>query len=124
LGTGRILIVEDDADLAHMYSLGLARAGYEVQVATTAEEGRRLACEDPPKLVLLDIGLPDRSGLDILPEIVSCTEPGNTKIAMLTNLDEPQIKKRAEAGGAAGYFVKAETTPTVLRAALEGLLAG
>lgn len=121
--TGSILIVEDDVDLAQMYSLGLARAGYEVAVAATAEEGRKIACRDHPTLVLLDIGLPDRSGLDLLPDIYACTDPAQTKIAMLTNLDEPHIKTRAVEAGAAGYFVKAETTPATLRAALPQLLA-
>jgi DNA-binding response OmpR family regulator len=62
----RILLVEDDVSLTLSLRLALARAGHEPIVAHTAGAAGRLVNELPPDLVLLDLGLPDGDGLDLL----------------------------------------------------------
>jgi len=64
----RILIVEDDVDLAQLNARLLTRRGYEVLVAHTAADARKLASEHSPDLLILDIQLPDGDGLAL------CTE--------------------------------------------------
>ena len=60
-----VLIVEDDADMARLNARLLRRQGYDASIAYTAEEARLLVREISPDLFVLDIGLPDGSGLDL-----------------------------------------------------------
>lgn len=64
--TKRLLLVDDDALLRRSLSFSLEKAGYEVKTAATAEDALALARTYPPRLVLLDIGLPGMDGLDAL----------------------------------------------------------
>lgn len=61
-----ILIIDDDALLTRSLAYTLGRAGYVVRTAGTAHEGLALVRQEPPDLVLLDIGLPGLDGLDAL----------------------------------------------------------
>ena len=62
----KILIVEDDAHIRRLLRVAAERAGYRVGEAATAREGLSLLDIDKPDLVLLDLGLPDRDGLELL----------------------------------------------------------
>lgn len=62
----KILIVEDDIALANAVSVNLKARGYAIQVATTAAAAITVASSWRPHAVLLDLGLPDVSGLDVL----------------------------------------------------------
>jgi len=61
-----LLIIDDDDTLRSLLSAELGRFGHAVQVAATAEQGIRLAQETEPDVLLLDLSLPDQSGLDVL----------------------------------------------------------
>jgi two-component system, OmpR family, copper resistance phosphate regulon response regulator CusR len=62
----RILVVEDDVKVAGALKTGLAGEGYDVVVSRTGEDGYFRATTEPFDAVLLDLGLPGRSGLEIL----------------------------------------------------------
>jgi DNA-binding response OmpR family regulator len=62
----RIMLIEDDVSLTLSLKIALRRAGHEVVVAGTLAEAREIVQELPPDLVLLDLGLPDGDGLDVL----------------------------------------------------------
>jgi DNA-binding response OmpR family regulator len=65
----RILLVEDDADLARGLAFNLRHEGYEVVHAASVKEGRREALRGGAALVILDLMLPDGDGLEVLREI-------------------------------------------------------
>lgn len=65
----RILIVEDEEDLARGLEINLAREGYTVIKAADGPEGLRTALRDNPSLILLDIMLPGMNGLDLCREL-------------------------------------------------------
>ena len=64
-----ILIIEDDRKLSAALVSGIESAGYEVSTASSAEEGFFLVHSVRPQLLLLDLTLPHRNGLDILRQI-------------------------------------------------------
>jgi len=64
-----ILIIDDEEELCQLLSFALARMGFRIEYALTLEEGNRKIKRFKPLLVVLDINLPDGSGLDIIPEI-------------------------------------------------------
>jgi PAS domain S-box-containing protein len=68
---GLILLVDDDNDLRQLFSTCLRREGYEVIETATGQEGLRLARAHQPDLVLLDVGLPDVSGVEVCRQIKS-----------------------------------------------------
>lgn len=70
-GAPTILVVEDNSDLLHLLSALLSEQRYEVRTARDGETGLTLALTTDPDLIILDIGLPRRSGLDVAREIRS-----------------------------------------------------
>ncbi len=65
----QILIVEDEQDLADGLEINLSKEGYRVLMATNGDAGMNLVMQKGPDLILLDIGLPDMSGLDVCREL-------------------------------------------------------
>lgn len=63
--TARVLIVEDEADMARGLQFNLEARGYSVVVAADGEAGLRMATEEAPDLVVLDVMLPKRDGFDV-----------------------------------------------------------
>lgn len=78
----KILIVEDQADLAKGLEVNLKKEGYSVLKAATGEDGLKLAIQESPQLIILDIMLPGISGLDVCRELRSRSI--DTAIIMLT----------------------------------------
>ncbi len=67
----RILVIEDDEDAAKLEETVLSRAGYDVSVALTGAQGLEVADSYKPDVVILDVGLPDISGLDVCTSLAS-----------------------------------------------------
>lgn len=61
-----ILVIDDEAQMRRLLDITLQMQGYSVSQAATAKEGLILAANHPPDLILLDLGLPDKSGLEVL----------------------------------------------------------
>jgi len=75
-------------------------------------------------VVLLDLMLMGMSGLDFLEQSQVVAKHPETKIVVLTNVDNPEIMDRVKAQGVAGYLVKASVEPATLGDYLQKLLAG
>jgi len=108
----RILIIEDYAVLARMYQNKLRADGFEVEVALDGEEGERMIKELKPDLVLLDIMLPKKDGLEVLEEVKKAPETAHIPVILLTNLGGPsETIERGLQLGAVAYLVKAKYAP-------------
>ncbi len=64
--THRIVLIEDNGAIRRLTSLLLREAGYHVRAAASGEDGVELVLRDPPKLVLVDLGLPGIDGCEVL----------------------------------------------------------
>jgi two-component system invasion response regulator UvrY len=119
----RILLVDDHAILR----AGLKRLledefrGVIIDEAATADEAEERIAAAAPDLVLLDISLPGRSGLDILPDIR--TSSPSTKVIVLSSFAEPQFAVRAIRDGASAFLTK-ERAPRELIEAVRTVLNG
>jgi len=82
-GLGRILVVEDDRRMADALVAGLKEHGYETTLARTGEEAFFLVHSTHPDVVLLDLTLPQRGGLEILAQIRA--QPMDVRILILTS---------------------------------------
>ena len=100
----RILVIEDEAAIADFIEKGLNAEGYSVRRASDGLEGERLALSGDFRLVLLDLGLPGRDGLDVLRSIRSA-QPDLPVIA-LTARDAIEQKVEGLDLGANDYLTK------------------
>jgi DNA-binding response OmpR family regulator len=112
--TGPILIVEDDALLRHAFRLLLEDAGYRVREAGSAQEALDAVQAEHPDLVILDIGLPDRSGLDVAREL--STDPtSRMPIVALTGRVGTEEQKACIDAGCSDYLAKPVEPRELLR---------
>ena len=99
-----ILLVEDDPRLAALIRRGLEEEHWAVTVAPDGEQGQQLALTQPFDLLILDVLLPRRSGLDVLAAVRA--HDAQVPVLMLTALGTTTDKLHGFGGGADDYLVK------------------
>jgi two-component system, OmpR family, copper resistance phosphate regulon response regulator CusR len=108
----RILVVEDDARVAALLRRGLTDEGYQVDVARTCASAESMVCTAPPDLVLLDLGLPDGDGLDLLARLRK--RQAGLPVMALTARDQIEQRVAGLEAGADDYLVKPFAFPELL----------
>jgi len=98
-----ILIVDDEPQMRRLLTMALETAGYRVVAAQSGGEGLALAAQQRPALVLLDLGLPDTSGQEILRRL---REWSPVPVLILTALDSEAEKIALLDAGADDYVTK------------------
>jgi len=119
----RLLLVDDDVDVATMYEMQLAAHGFQVITAHSGREALTRAGADAPDLIYLDLGLPEMHGFDVLQELRNGPATARIPVVILTNYSEPELVERGRALGARDYLVKAHTPPAALAEATRQLLS-
>jgi two-component system KDP operon response regulator KdpE len=107
----KILIVEDDPHIRRLVRSALQRAGHEAIEAATAREGLSLVDIEKPDAVLLDLGLPDRDGIELIQPIRARTQAG---IIVISARDDTAEKVAALDLGADDYLTKPFDTEELL----------
>lgn len=108
----KILLVEDDQFLREFYQELLAAEGYFIDVAADGEEALQKIWDREYDLILLDIMLPKKDGLEILKELKNRPPKSpRVKIVVLTNLGHDTVVKECFDLGAQGYLVKSALNP-------------
>ncbi|MBS1614045.1 MAG: response regulator transcription factor [Bacteroidetes bacterium] len=100
----KILLVEDDANVASLIMKGLVEEGYEVSLAPDGEMGYNMATQHSFNLIMLDIMLPNRSGLEVCRDIRSANV--HTPILFLTALSTAENAALGLNMGGDDYLVK------------------
>lgn len=113
--TMRVLIIEDDRMLARLVERTLGEAGYAVDVTRSADEGRDAALAATYDAVLLDLELPDRSGLEVVRTLRR--EGRDVPVLIMTGRHDDQDIVRGLDAGADDYLLK-PVSPEVLKARL------
>jgi DNA-binding NarL/FixJ family response regulator len=117
-----ILIIDDHAIVrAGCHILLQQRENFILVEASSGEEGLKLNSEHLPCLIILDLGLKDASGLELLKQIRAANPEG--RVLIFTMYEDAIMAARAMETGAAGYVTKNEG-PNVFLAAADKLLAG
>ena len=110
----KVLIVEDERDLAKVLVWNLQQAGHEVVTVATGSEGLLAAAREKPDVVLLDLMLPDIPGTDVCKAIRRSAELKNTAIIMVTAKGEEIDRVVGFELGADDYVVKPFSTRELL----------
>jgi CheY-like chemotaxis protein len=101
-----ILLVEDNEMNRDMLSRRLARRGYNVSIAIDGQSGLRMALDDVPDLILMDVTLPDVDGLEITRRLKSDERTRRVPIIVLTARAMASDREEAFAAGSDDYDVK------------------
>ncbi|MFT4212592.1 MAG: response regulator [Microbacterium sp.] len=102
----RILVVEDDADVAELIRFRLTASGHLVLVASDGEEGIVAARVDAPDLVILDWMMPRKNGIEVCTELRADARFERTRILMLTARAKEADIASAYAAGVDDYVTK------------------
>lgn len=99
----KIVLVEDDVDIRRLVAEALAREGHDVESAPTAMEGLELAMKRQPELVILDLGLPDLDGTELLRMIRAVSQ---VPVVVVTARGADDVVIKTLDAGADDYLVK------------------
>jgi len=102
----RILVVDDEPDITALVAYHLARAGFRVKTAATGPEALEAVRAEPPDLIVLDLMLPGRSGLEILAELRRREETRDVGVILLTARREEADRVRGLSEGADDYLTQ------------------
>lgn len=106
-----ILIIEDEGLLSRMYSKKFEIEGFKTLVAETGEAGIEIANNHHINLIICDMMMPGKGGLETLKELKQNQQTSYIPVLMLSNLaDEPYVQKALELQ-AVGYMIKNELLP-------------
>jgi two-component system KDP operon response regulator KdpE len=111
MSKAEILIIDDEPQIRKLLEITLESNDYKVWQAETGREGILLAANHPPELILLDIGLPDKSGHEILQDL---RQWYNKSIIMLSVLNSESDIVTALDNGATDYLTKPFRTAELL----------
>jgi two-component system, OmpR family, response regulator MprA len=103
VATGRVLVIEDDAEIADVLRRFLRQEGHEVRTAADGEEALPAAAEFVPDLVILDLGLPGVDGVEVCRRLRA---DGDVPILILTARTETEDRVEGLDSGADDYLVK------------------
>ena len=106
----RVLLVEDDAELAEIYRLRLEADKYLVEWACNGQEGLRLAHAWGPHLMLLDVRMPEMDGLELLRALRDDPATAAVPVVVLTNYDDESMRREGERLGILEWRSKLDTT--------------
>lgn len=107
-----VLIIDDDSTIADLLSEIVARMGHTAHCAQNAGEGLEKASTGRYDAVLLDVGLPDGDGMQILPRILENSQP--PEVIILTGNGNPDAAEMAIRNGAWDYLVKPSSVDNII----------
>ncbi len=119
----KVLIIEDDPVVAHIYRTRLEREDYTVETCADGQAGFYRVHEFRPDGVLLDMMLPKMNGIDILKKIRAQAQFQRVPVIVFTNGYVPNMIQEALAAGASQVFNKATLTPRQILDSLHALIA-
>ena len=120
----KILLIEDDVFVRDIYTRELSRGDFDVVTAEDGQEGEEKTKSAKFDLILLDIMLPKKTGIEVLKDIRGPANPNkDTAVYLLTNLGQGSIIKQAIELGAQGYLLKARVLPSQVLQAVNDFFA-
>src|SRR3990170_8410813 len=111
MNSAAILIIDDEAQIRKLLTITLQSNDYKISEAATGKEGLKLVATHPPDLVLLDLGLPDENGHDVLRHLREWFS--NPIIIISVQSGEEDIVKALD-NGADDYLIKPFRTGELL----------
>lgn len=100
----RILVVDDQPEMLHVFALKLQRAGFDVETAEDGEEALGKILKGKYDVIVLDLIMPNKDGFQVLEALQK--KGVSSQIIVASNLGQPEDNERAKTLGAADFFIK------------------
>jgi len=114
----KILLIEDDEDLMHLYRIALEKDGFVVYTAVNGLEGIRQSFEHEVDLILLDLMMPLADGKDVLSMLRLNEKTKDIPIIIISNVNEGTLELSELDQQVLDYWLKSELTPKELSSRL------
>ncbi|RZJ09538.1 MAG: response regulator [Rubrivivax sp.] len=101
-----VLIVDDNQDASEALALLIETEGFTTATARTLREARERLLAQKPRVMLLDINLPDGNGLSLLAEVKNDVKTADIHVVMLSGFVDDRLKEEAHLLGAAAFLLK------------------
>jgi DNA-binding response OmpR family regulator len=101
-----ILVVDDEPSIAQAIGMLLEAHGYSVAIANSCDEALSLVSEHRPRLILSDVNMPCRSGLDMIRELRASHEADEVPVIFVSAMTRPQDIQAGLNAGAREYITK------------------
>lgn len=106
-----VLLAEDDRGIAGLYRQRLELEGYAVTVAADGEAALTTALASAPSLIVLDVRMPELSGIEVLERLRKDRRTRHVPVVMLTNWEDGEARARALKLGALEFLLKSQVRP-------------
>ena len=103
---GHILIIDDIPDVHVSMIVLLDRHGYKVSIAPNGKTGIEMALSRLPDLIILDVSMPDMSGIEVLVKLKRYSKTNSIPVIMVTGSAEFDVVNEARVLGISGYVTK------------------
>lgn len=107
----KVAIIEDDPAIVEMYKVKMVKEGYDVRTAADGNEGIALINEFNPDVVMLDLMMPNKTGIEMLEELRAKPGGNLVKVMILTNVGDDATTSQVYRLAPMDYIVKSEMTP-------------
>ncbi len=112
----KVLLIEDEPNIIEAIRFLLTRDGWDVQTHSDGTDAVEVICAGTPDLVILDVMLPGKSGMDILRDLRDLEELANLPVLMLTARGQARDRELAEKAGVSRFMTKPFSNTEVLNA--------
>ena len=104
----KILVVDDESDLVHLYRLVLELNGFHVRGATSGVQALSLIEQDPPHLVLLDVMMPGMNGIEVCRRIRARNDSQREPAIIMYTADDSAENRQASENAGADELISKE----------------
>ena len=107
----KVCIIDDDPNLREIYLMKFNQDGFDVSLAVDGEEGMKLIRDNRPDIILLDLQMPVKNGVEVLQELEADGELSKIPVIILTNIDNEDAFREVGKFETRFYLIKSLTTP-------------
>lgn len=107
----KVCIIDDDSDLREIYSVTFNHEGFDVLLASDGEEGLKVVRAERPDIIILDLHMPVKNGIEVLEELDRDQELSKIPVIVLSNIDHEEAFKKVGEFETRFYLIKSLTTP-------------
>ena len=118
----KILLIDDNLAILKLHKLKLSLDGYQVITAKDGREGLQKDESEKPRLIILDLQMPNVDGFEMLGELNKKTELKKLARIVLSDFDQSAVIEKCLRLGANEYLVKSQVTPEEVSAAVERVI--
>ena len=118
----KIVLIEDSATTRAIYKALFQRLRFEVHEAEDAKKGWQIICDQKPDIIVLDMIMPEISGLELLKRIRSYPFSKDIPVLVLTSVDDPEQIKDIYRQGADHYCLKSMVSTDVMKETIYSLM--